>query len=81
MTTTTVGTALDLTASQVKKRLEKGTLPAPSRVTENGVRLFDQEWLKAARLILNCERGHITPFELVHELEKLEVQLECIESP
>lgn len=62
---------LDMSRLQVKKRLESGVFPAPTKVNANGVRLFDAAWLRWAKLVVSCERGLITPFELKTELEKL----------
>lgn len=77
MTTTDVARELKLTPAKVKKRLKRGTLPSPTYVNEHRIRFFDRTWLRAALLVVGCERGHITPFELAHNLKALGVTLEC----
>lgn len=56
MTSSQVSQALGIGLSKLYRRLAQGVLPAPTRVTPGGVRLFDQSWLRAARAIL--EGGH-----------------------
>jgi len=77
MTTTDVARELKLTPAKVKKRLKQGTLPPPTYVNEHRIRFFNRTWLKAALLVVGCERGRITPFELAHNLKLLGVTLEC----
>lgn len=71
LTMTGAMTQLDMSRLQVKKRLESGVFPPATKINPNGVRLFDAVWLRRAKLIVSCERGVITPFELKAELEKL----------
>jgi len=37
--------------------VKRGVLPPPSFIDNNGVRYFDQEWLKKAREIMKMKRG------------------------
>lgn len=74
LTMTGVKRQLDMSRPQIKKRLEAGVFPPPTQVNDHGVRLFDAIWLKQAKLIVSCEYGKITPFELRAELEKLELR-------
>ena len=66
---------LNLERRQIRARFQKGSLPSPTLINAHGVRLFDQIWMKAAKAIVSCERGQITPFELKAQLETLEVNL------
>lgn len=79
MTTTDVARELGLNPPKLKKRLKAGTLPTPTYVNEFGIRFFDRTWLRAARLVMGCERGVISPFELADHLERLGVSIECTE--
>ena len=66
---------LNLTRSQIKTRLAKGTLPAPTRTNKHGVRLFDAHWMVAAKHIVECERGRMSPFDLAEKLNEMGVTL------
>lgn len=48
-TTSQVAASFGLTPYLIKARIEDGTLPAPSRTTNAGVLLFDDDWISAAR--------------------------------
>lgn len=48
-TTSRVAESLDLSAYLIRARIEDGTLPPASHVTDAGVLLFDDEWLAKAR--------------------------------
>ena len=52
MTTTQVAKHLVMNQQQVVYWVERGAFPPPSFIDNNGVRYFDQEWLKRAREIL-----------------------------
>jgi len=52
MTTTQVAAHLRMSKGQVISWVERGALPQPSFIDNNGVRYFDQEWLNRAREIL-----------------------------
>lgn len=67
---------LGLTRQQIKTRLKKGTLPEPTRINKHGTRLFDAEWIEAAKHIVMCERGQLSPFDLAARLSELGVQLD-----
>jgi len=57
MTTTEVSRELDMKTGRVVSWVERGVLPPPSAIDKNGVRYFDEEWLRKARQILrNKER-------------------------
>ena len=58
MTKTQVAKELGMGRSQLLSWIERGVLPPPSFIDNNGVRYFDQEWLKRAREIL--ERKGVT---------------------
>lgn len=62
---------LDLSRRQISDRLETGVFPPPTEVNEHGVRLFDEEWLRMAKIILKCERGMINPSQKNQQLEKI----------
>jgi len=57
MTTTQVARQLGMGISQVISWVERRALPPPSFIDENGVRYFDQEWLRKARKIVESKRG------------------------
>ena len=52
MTVSQVKGELGLSRFQVNIRIAKGILPAPTQVDGNGVRYFDDRWLKQAKAIL-----------------------------
>ena len=58
MTTTQVAKQFGMSQGQLISWVERGALPPPSFIDNNGVRYFDQEWLKRATEIL--ERKGIT---------------------
>ena len=57
MTTTQVARELGMNVGQLVSWVGRGALPLPSFKDSNGVRYFDQEWLKQAREIVNRKKG------------------------
>jgi len=57
MTTTEVARELGMSVGQVVSWVQHGALPPPSFIDNNGVRYFDQEWLRKAEEIVNSKRG------------------------
>lgn len=57
MTTSRVCDALGISAIQLDRRLEQGVLPKPTKVADSGVRLFDENWLRVARAIMENSFG------------------------
>jgi len=57
MTTTQVAKHLGMKVGQVVSWVEHGALPRPSFIDNNGVRYFDQEWLRKAQEIVKSKRG------------------------
>lgn len=55
MTTAEVAKELGMKTGRVVSWVEHGALPPPSFKDENGVRYFDQEWLRKAREILESK--------------------------
>ena len=53
LSTAKVARELGLTLYLVKARISEGVLPQPTRVSDNGVLLFDEDWLREAKAILN----------------------------
>jgi len=51
LTTTQVAKQLGMKRGQVVSWVERGAFPPPSSIDNNGVRYFDQEWLRKAREI------------------------------
>jgi len=43
---------LGLSRYQVNLRIERGVLPKPTHIDENGVRYFDEEWVGGAKAML-----------------------------
>jgi len=43
---------LGLSRFQFDIRIERGILPQPVHIDENGIRFFDENWLRMARAIL-----------------------------
>ena len=43
---------LALSRFQINLRIERGVLPKPTHVDENGVRYFDEEWIGMAKAML-----------------------------
>jgi len=62
MTTTEVARELGMKKGQLVSWVQHGALPPPSFIDSNGVRYFDQEWLKKAQEIVKRKRGD--PLEL-----------------
>ena len=56
MTTTIVARELGMGTGQLISWVAHGVLPPPSFVDKNGVRYFDQDWLKKSREIVNRRR-------------------------
>jgi DNA-binding transcriptional MerR regulator len=59
MTTTQVAKQLGIKVGQLVSWVEHGALPPPSFIDNNGVRYFDQEWLKKAQEIVKSKKGNI----------------------
>ena len=57
MTTARVARELGMKIGQVVSWVERGALPPPTSTDQNGVRYFDQEWLKKARETVRSRRG------------------------
>ncbi|MEJ7902017.1 MAG: hypothetical protein WKF63_09215, partial [Thermomicrobiales bacterium] len=53
LTTSNVASTFGLSPYLIKARIDDGTLPGPSRVTDGGVLLFDDTWLAEARSVLS----------------------------
>lgn len=49
MTSTDVCRKLGITEYQLRTRLAQGVFLAPTRVDQQGVRYFDEDWLRAAQ--------------------------------
>jgi len=52
MTAHRVRDILGLSRFQLDERIRQGVLPAPTAMDSNGVRLFDENWVKVAKAIL-----------------------------
>ena len=59
MTTTQVAKQLGMKAGQVVSWVERGALPPPTVIDNNGVRYFDQEWLKKAKGTVKSKKGNV----------------------
>ena len=57
MTTTQVARELGMKVGQVVSWVAHGALPPPSFIDNNGVRYFDQEWLRRAKEIVKVKGG------------------------
>ena len=57
MTSTDVCRKLGITEYQLNTRLAQGVFPAPTRVDQQGVRYFDEDWLRAAQDALEKWKG------------------------
>lgn len=57
MTTSNVARELGMGSGQVISWIEHDALPKPTKVDGNGVRYFDDEWLKKAREIVNKKKN------------------------
>jgi len=55
MTTAQAARQLGMSPSKLISWVEHGALPLPSSIDRNGVRYFDQEWLRKAREILDSK--------------------------
>ncbi len=58
MTTAQAARQLEMSPSKLISWVEHGALPPPSSKDGNGVRYFDQEWLRKAREILESKGIH-----------------------
>ncbi|MBA7471039.1 hypothetical protein ES707_06331 [subsurface metagenome] len=56
MTTTQVAKELGMSVGRMVSWVEHGALPPPSFIDNNGVRYFDQEWLRRAKEIVKSKR-------------------------
>ena len=56
MTTTEVGRRLGIKVGRLLSWIEREMLPLPSVIDSNGVRYFDQEWLRRAQKIAESKR-------------------------
>ncbi len=59
MTTSQVAKELGMKVGQVVSWVEHGAFPPPSFIDNNGVRYFDQEWLRKAQEIVKSKKGNI----------------------
>ena len=57
LTTTQAARLLGMGVTQLVSWVEHGALPPPSSVDSNGVRYFDQQWLRKARDIVKNKKG------------------------
>ena len=57
LTTTQMARELGMSVGQMVSWVERGALPPPSFIDNNGVRYFDQEWLRKAREVVKSKRG------------------------
>jgi len=57
MTTAQAARHLEMSPSKLISWVEHGALPNPSSIDKNGVRYFDQEWLRKAKLIVKSKSG------------------------
>lgn len=57
MTTTNVARELGMSTGQLISWIERGALPPPTSIDNNGVRYFDLEWLNKAREIVTRKKG------------------------
>ena len=58
LTTSEVAKQLGMSVGRVVSWVERGALPPPSFTDNNGVRYFDQEWLKRAKEIIESKQGN-----------------------
>jgi len=56
MTSTRVAKQLGIKVGQLLNWVERGALPPPSFIDSNGVRYFDQKWLKKAKEIIQSKK-------------------------
>ena len=57
MTTAQTARHLEMSPSKLISWVERGALPNPSSIDKDGVRYFDQEWLRKAKQILKNKQG------------------------
>lgn len=57
LTTSNVAKELSMSVSRLINWIEHGALPPATSIDENGVRYFDQAWLKKAREIMRRKRS------------------------
>ncbi|MBA7562929.1 hypothetical protein ES708_04582 [subsurface metagenome] len=57
LTTAQVAKQFGMSPSKLVSWVERGALPPPSSIDRNGVRYFDQEWLRKAKQILRNKQG------------------------
>jgi DNA-binding transcriptional MerR regulator len=57
MTSTDVRRKLGITEYQLNARLAQDVFPPPTRVDQQGVRYFDDDWLRAAQEIMEQWKG------------------------
>jgi len=57
MTTAQVAKELGMKKGRVVSWVERGVLPPPSFTDNNGVRYFDQEWLRKAKEIVESRNA------------------------
>ena len=55
LTTSQVGKQFDMNQQQVIYWVEHGAFPPPTFIDKNGVRYFDQEWLRKAKVVLKVK--------------------------
>lgn len=56
LTTGDVCQSLGITIEQLKLRLRDGALPPPTQTNCHGLRLFDEQWLRVARALMENSR-------------------------
>ena len=59
ITTPQVAKQLGMGVGQLVNWVERGVLSPPSFIDNNGVRYFDQEWLKKAREIVKIRKVNV----------------------
>ena len=59
MTTKQVATRLGLGQAQLLNWIKHGVLPPPTFIDNNGVRYFDQEWLRRATEVVKAKKENI----------------------
>ena len=55
LTTSQVARQLGMSVSRVVSWVERGALPPPSFIDNNGVRYFDQEWMRKAKEVVRVK--------------------------
>ena len=55
LTTSQVARQLGMSAGRVVSWVERGALPPASFIDNNGVRYFDQEWLRKAKEVIKVK--------------------------